>query len=74
MEPNVLIGRHEPAQFRTDEANNVAQHREQNQTPVESENETGTTRGPDCPLEGVETGKPGIGFLRSLVRMTSGKW
>lgn len=47
MEPNVLIGREEPAQFRTDEAKNVAQHREKDQATIESENETGATRGPD---------------------------
>ena len=28
MEPDVLIGREEPVQFRADEANNVAQHRD----------------------------------------------
>ena len=68
MEPNVLIGREEPAQFRTDEAKHVAQHREEDQATIESENETGATRGPDRPLEGVETSKPGIGCLFAFVR------
>ena len=63
VEPDVLIGREEPAEFRADEANNVAQHGDEDQASIESENKTGTTRRPDRPLEGVETGKPSIGVL-----------
>ena len=63
VEPDVLIGREEPAQFRADEANNVAQHRDQDQSSVESENKTGATRSPDGPLEGVETSETSIGIL-----------
>ena len=63
VEPNVLIGREEPAEFRADEANNVAQHRDEDQASIESENETGTTRRPDRPFEGVEASKPSIGVL-----------
>ena len=47
VEPDVLIGREEPAQFWADEANNIAQHGEEDQAPIEGENETGTTRSPD---------------------------
>lgn len=68
VEPDVLIGREEPTQFRTDEANNVAQHRDENQASIESKNETGTAGGPDRPLKGVETSKPSIGCLFSIVR------
>jgi hypothetical protein len=66
MEPDILVGREEPVQFRTNEANDVAQHRNEDQASVESENKTGATRSPDRPLEGVETGKPGIGELLSV--------
>jgi len=64
MEPDVLIGREEPTQFRTDEANDVAQHRDEDQAPIEGEGKTGATRSPDRPLKGVEAGKSGIGCLR----------
>ena len=47
MEPDVLVGREEPVQFRTNETNNVAQHRNEDQASVESENKTGATRSPD---------------------------
>ena len=63
MEPDVLIGREEPAQFRADKANNVAQHRNKDQASIESENETGATGSPDGPLEGIETCKPSVGGL-----------
>ena len=67
MEPDVLIGREEPSQFRADEAKNVAQHRDEDQASIESQDKTGATRSPDRPLEGVETGKPGIGCLFFIV-------
>ena len=63
VEPDVLIGREEPVQFRADETKNVAQHGKENQASVESENKAGATRSPDGPLETVETSKPGIGSL-----------
>ena len=63
VEPDVLVGREEPAQFRADEAKNVAQHGEKNQATIESENKTGATGSPDGPLERVEAGKPSVGGL-----------
>ena len=41
MEPDILIGREEPGQGRTDEAKDVAQHRDEDQTSIESEDKTG---------------------------------
>ena len=72
VEPDVLIGREEPAQFRADEANNVAQHRNEDQASVESENKTGATRSPDGPLEAVETSEPSIGILSFFVSFEDG--
>ena len=71
MEPDILIGGEEPVQFRTDEANDVAQHGNEDQTSIESEDETSAARGPHRPLETIETGKPGIGCLFSDVRSES---
>jgi hypothetical protein len=57
MEPNILVGREEPCQLWSDDANDVAEHWDEDQATIESEDETGPTGGPDGPLEGVESGK-----------------
>ena len=47
VEPDVLIGRQQPPQFWTEETKDIAQHRNEDQPSVESENKAGTTGDPD---------------------------
>jgi hypothetical protein len=58
MKPDILIGREKPCQLGADDANDVAQHGNEDQTTIEGEDEASTTRGPDRQSEGIEGSKP----------------
>jgi hypothetical protein len=47
MEPDILVGREGPGEFRTNDSDDIAQHGEQDETAVISQNETSSTRRPD---------------------------
>ncbi len=51
MEPDILVSREQPSQSWTDNTNNVAQHRDENQAAVEGEDQTCPPRGPNGPSE-----------------------
>ena len=63
MEPNVLVGGKEPCKLGTDDTNDVAQHRDKDETAIECEYQTGATRNPNREFEAVQTGKPGVRCL-----------
>jgi hypothetical protein len=57
MEPDVFIGREQPGKFWTNDPNDVAKHREENETTVVGENEASATRSPDGELETIQSGE-----------------
>jgi hypothetical protein len=63
MEPDVLVRRERPGQLGADEADDVAEHRDEDHAAVQGEDETGTTGRPHGPLEGVQTSEFGVGCL-----------
>ena len=63
MEPNILVGRESPGEFRPDDPNNVTEHRQEDETSVERKDETGASGSPNRPCETVESGKPCISGL-----------
>lgn len=65
MEPNILVGREGPSEFWTDNPDDIAKHGNQDETTVESEDQTGPSRCPDRPLEAVEDEQLLIGGLES---------
>lgn len=67
MEPNVLVGGKEPCKLGTDDTNDVAQHRDKDETAIECEYQTGATRNPNREFEAVQTGKPGVRCLDGSV-------
>lgn len=73
MEPDVLIGWEEPSQLRSDDTDDIAQHRDENQAPVESEGETGTTRRPHRESETIESVESNIGVLKADKKPLFGK-
>ncbi len=63
MEPDILISGEEPSQARSDDTNDVTEHREEDQATVESQDETSAAGYPNGPFEGVKSGQPCIGCL-----------
>ena len=57
VEPDVFIGREQPRKFRTNDTNDVAKHREEDETTVVGENEASTARSPDGKLETIQSGE-----------------
>ena len=47
MEPDVLVRRKRPSELWTDDTDDVAQHRDQNEAAIERKDETSTTRNPN---------------------------
>jgi len=64
MEPDILVGREEPRQLGANDSNDVTEHGHENHATIESENQSGTTRRPHGPLEGVQTSQPIVSGLR----------
>lgn len=65
MEPDVFIGREQPRKFWTDNTNDVAKHREEDETTVVGENEASTARGPDGELETIQSSEFRVFFLEN---------
>lgn len=65
MEPDILVGREQPGEFRPDNTDNVTKHREQNQSSIESKHETRSTGAPNGELEAVESSQFCVGFLQA---------
>jgi hypothetical protein len=63
MEPDVFVGGEEPSELWTDDTDDISKHWDEDQTSIESEDKTGTTRGPDGESKSVQTCQPGIGEL-----------
>jgi hypothetical protein len=57
MEPDVFIGREQPRKLGTNDTNDVAKHREKDETTVVGENEASTARSPDREPETVQSGE-----------------
>ena len=80
MEPDVLIGREEPGELWSDHANEVSQHRDEDEGTIEGEDKTRASRSPNGELQGVEARKFWVGSLckrRSVVVLlpgNDGKW
>ncbi len=56
MEPDILIGREKPGEFRTDNSDDVAQHWEEDEATVVSKYKPSATRNPDGVGQFVERG------------------
>jgi hypothetical protein len=56
VEPNVFVCREEPLQLRTDNADDVSKHGNEDQTAVEGKDETSASGRPDGESEAVEDG------------------
>lgn len=63
VEPDVLIGREKPGHLGADDLDNIAQHRDEDKTAVECEDQTGTPGRPYGELEPVEGSKLRVGLL-----------
>lgn len=63
MEPDVLVGREEPRELGTNDANDIAQHGDQEQSRVERKSETSTTRRPDRPFQTIESSQFSVSGL-----------
>ena len=63
MEPDVFIGGEQPSEFWTNDTDDVAKHREENETSIVGENKTGPTRRPDGELETIQSGEFLVRFL-----------
>lgn len=63
VEPDVLIGGEKPSELWSDYANNVSQHREEDEAAIVSEDEPRASRGPNGELQGVEARKCGVDCL-----------
>ena len=57
MEPDILVCGEEPLKLGSDDADDVAQHGDEDHEAVVGENETCAARRPYGPLERVETGE-----------------
>ena len=68
MEPNVLVGGEEPGNLGTDDADDVAQHGEEDKATIEGKNETSAARRPDRKTESVEASKLRVGCLQTKIR------
>jgi hypothetical protein len=73
MEPDVFIGREQPRKFWTDNTNDVAKHREEDETTVVGENEASTARGPDGELETIQSSELRV-FLLVNERVSGAGW
>lgn len=63
VEPDVLISGEEPSQARPNNADDVAEHREEDQTTIEGQDETSAAGCPNRPFEGVKRSQPCISCL-----------
>lgn len=63
MEPNIFVGREQPGKFGSNDTDDVAEHRYQDHTTIESQDETCSTRRPDGIAQGIESSQSSIGFL-----------
>jgi hypothetical protein len=63
MEPDVLVGGEEPRELGTNNANDIAQHGNQEQSSVKRKGETSTSRSPDRPFQSIESGQLGVSGL-----------
>lgn len=63
MEPDVFVGREEPSELGTEDTDDISKHWDEDQTSIESQDKTGTTRDPDGESKSVQTCQPGIGEL-----------
>lgn len=63
VEPDVLVGGEEPCELGADNTNDVAQHGHEDETAIEGEDETGSTRHPDRPCQAVERDELGVDCL-----------
>lgn len=70
MEPDVLIGGEQPGELGPDDADNVAQHGNEDHPPVESEYKSRSARAPHRELKTVEGSQFLIGRL-SIVQSKS---
>lgn len=65
VEPDIFVRREEPGELGSNDAQNVAQHREQDESTVQCQYQSSPTGDPNGPLESVEPGKLDIGGLEN---------
>ena len=63
VEPDVLVGGEEPGDAGANDADDVAQHGDEDQATIEGKDETGTAGRPDGPGEADERGQLLVGSL-----------
>jgi hypothetical protein len=63
VEPEVLIGGEEPREPGAKDANDIAEHRDQDKATIKREDEASTPRCPDGKLEGVQGRQPCVHVL-----------
>lgn len=63
MEPDVLVGREKPGELGPNEANDVTEHGNENETAIIGEDEACTARYPDREFESVQSTELLVGFL-----------
>jgi hypothetical protein len=67
MEPDVLVGGEQPSQLGAHDADDVAEHWEEDEGAVEGQDEARTTGDPDRKLERVEAAQTRVCFLRRRI-------
>lgn len=67
MEPDVLVGGEEPRELGANNANDIAQHGNQEQSSIKRKGETSTSRSPDRPFQSIESGQLGVCGLLDVV-------
>jgi len=63
VEPDVLIGGEKPGELWSDYANDVSQHRNEDEATIVGKDESCASRGPNGDLQGVEARKCRVGCL-----------
>jgi hypothetical protein len=58
VEPDVFVCGEKPGNLWSNNTDDVSQHRNEDETAVQGQDEAGTTRRPDGPSEGVQTRQP----------------
>jgi hypothetical protein len=63
VEPDIFIGGKQPSKFWADNADNIAQHGDEDKTAIEGKHKTSATRCPNGIFQAVETSQLEVGCL-----------
>ena len=70
VEPDVLVGGEKPGHAGADNADDVAQHGDENEAPIEGKNEPSSSRRPNRPCQPVQGGQLLVGCLQKGASQT----